>query len=159
MNDMEYMRLALQLAEKGEVFFHYIQTRRPFVAMKYAMTLDGKIAAYTGASLWITGEAARNHIHTLRDRYSAIMAGVGTVLADDPLLTCRIPGGKHPVRIICDTRLRTPLTTAKMTPTILAACCTDKKRHLAYETAGCRILFHSFSEAMQFCADSAIPEA
>lgn len=66
----------------NEVFFHYIRTKRPFVVMKYAMTLDGKIAAYTGASKWITGEKARNHVQEQRHRYSAIMAGVGTVLAD-----------------------------------------------------------------------------
>ena len=129
----------------NEVFFHYMQTRHPFVAMKYAMTMDGKIAAYTGASQWITGEDSRNHVQKLRRRYSAIMVGVGTVLADDPLLTCRIPGGKNPVRIICDTKLCTPLTaqvvtTAKEIPTILATSCNDKKKYRAYETAGCRIL-------------------
>ena len=91
------------------VFFHYIRTKRPYVVMKYAMTLDGKIAAYTGASRWITREAARRHVHEMRHRYRGILAGVGTVLSDDPLLTCRIPGGRDPVRIICDTSLRTPL--------------------------------------------------
>ena len=90
------------------VFFHYIRTKRPYVVMKYAMTLDGKIAAYTGASRWITREAARRHVHEMRHRYRGILAGVGTVLSDDPLLTCRIPGGRDPVRIICDTSLRTP---------------------------------------------------
>ena len=63
--------------------------------MKYAMTMDGKIAAYTGNSQWITGEAARQNVHRDRNRYTAIMAGIGTVLADDPLLTCRIPEGKN----------------------------------------------------------------
>ena len=63
-----------------QVFFHYIQTKRPFVVLKYAMTLDGKIAAYTGASQWITGEAARNHVQQQRHRYRGIMVGVGTVL-------------------------------------------------------------------------------
>ncbi|MCI9487556.1 MAG: bifunctional diaminohydroxyphosphoribosylaminopyrimidine deaminase/5-amino-6-(5-phosphoribosylamino)uracil reductase RibD [Lachnospiraceae bacterium] len=130
----------------NEVFFHYIQTKRPFVVMKYAMTLDGKIAAFTGESKWITGEAAREHVHRQRHRYTAIMAGVGTVLADDPLLTCRMPGGKNPVRIICDTGLRTPLTsqvvsTAGQVPTILATCSGDRERWAAYEKAGCRILF------------------
>lgn len=129
----------------NEVFFHYIRTKRPFVVMKYAMTMDGKIAAYTGASKWITGEAAREHVQQQRHRYTAIMAGVGTVLADNPLLTCRIPDGKNPIRIICDTSLRTPLTaqvitTAKQTQTILATCCTDRERQDAYEKAGCRIL-------------------
>ncbi len=91
------------------VFFHYITTRRPYVVMKYAMTLDGKIATHTGASQWITGEAARRHAHQLRGRFSAILAGIGTVLADDPLLNCRIPGGHQPVRIIADSHLRLPL--------------------------------------------------
>ena len=81
----------------NEVFFHYIRTGRPFVVMKYAMTLDGKIAAYTGVSKWITGEAARNHVHQQRHRFTAIMTGVGTVLADDPLLTCRMEGGRNPL--------------------------------------------------------------
>ena len=129
----------------NEVFFHYIQTKRPFVVMKYAMTLDGKIAAFTGASKWITGEAAREHVHRQRHRYSSIMVGIGTVLADDPLLTCRISGGKNPIRIVCDSQLRTPLTaqlvqTAKEVPTILATCCTDSLRHAPYLAAGCQIL-------------------
>lgn len=129
----------------NEVFFHYIQTKRPFVTMKYAMTMDGKIAAYSGKSKWITGEEAREHVHRQRHGNMAIMAGVGTVLKDDPLLTCRILGGRNPIRIICDTNLRTPLTaqvvaTAKEVPTVLATCCTDRERQSLYERAGCRIL-------------------
>ena len=93
----------------NDVFFHYIRTKRPYVVMKYAMTLDGKIATRTGASRWITGEEARQQVHRDRHRYAAIMAGVGTVLTDDPLLTCRMEGGRNPVRVICDTHLRTPL--------------------------------------------------
>ena len=129
----------------NKVFFHYITTKRPFVSMKYAMTMDGKIAAYTGASKWITGEAARNHVQQQRHRFRGIMVGVGTVLADDPLLTCRMEGGRDPVRIICDTHLRTPLqsqvvTTAKQVPTILATCCGDPEKQAAYQQAGCRVL-------------------
>lgn len=129
----------------NEVFFHYIQTKRPFVVMKYAMTMDGKIAAATGASKWITGEEARSHVQRQRHRYTAIMAGVGTILADDPMLTCRLPDCKSPVRIICDTRLCTPLTAkvvadARQVPTIIATCCEVRDRQLAYENAGCRIL-------------------
>lgn len=90
-------------------FFHFITTGRPYVVMKYAMTLDGKIATQTGASRWITGEAARHHVHALRGRCGAILAGIGTVLADDPLLNCRIPGAHQPVRIIADSRLKLPL--------------------------------------------------
>lgn len=129
----------------NEVFFHYIRTKRPFVVMKYAMTMDGKIATYTGASKWITGESARSHVHRQRHRYRAIMAGVGTILADDPLLTCRVDNGRNPIRIICDTHLRTPLTaqvvrTAKQIPTILAVCHADSEKTSAYEEAGCQII-------------------
>ncbi len=130
----------------NEVFFHYIQTKRPFVVMKYAMTMDGKIASSTGASKWITGETARHHVQTQRHRYTAIMVGVGTVLADDPMLSCRISGGRNPIRIICDTHLRTPVTaqivqTAMQIPTILATCCTDREKQRIYGDAGCRILY------------------
>ena len=110
------------------VFFHYIGTKRPYVIMKYAMTADGKIATKTGASKWITGEAARREVHRIRHACMGIMAGIGTVLADDPLLNCRIDdteakagsgqtgltsldefGTRQPIRIICDSRLRIPL--------------------------------------------------
>lgn len=128
----------------NRVFFHYIRTGRPYVVMKYAMTLDGKIATRTGASRWITGEAARQQVHRDRHRYSAIMAGVGTVLADDPLLTCRMEGGRNPIRVICDTHLRTPLDsrivrTAQEVPTILATACGDEARRDPYAAAGCRV--------------------
>lgn len=129
----------------NEVFFHYIQTGRPFVVMKYAMTMDGKIAAHTGESKWVTGEAARRHVALQRHRHTAIMVGVGTVLADNPSLTCRMEGGNNPIRVICDTRLRTPLSatvvaTARQTPTIIATCCQDREQHMAYEEQGCQIL-------------------
>ncbi len=128
----------------NEVFLHYIREKQPFVVMKAAMTLDGKIATYTGASRWVTGEAARAHGHSLRHRYRAIMVGSGTVLADDPLLTCRIENGRDPLRIVCDSRLRTPLTaqvvcTAQETPTLIATCVTDGERIAPYEKAGCRV--------------------
>ena len=89
------------------VFFHYITTKTPYVVMKYAMTLDGKIATKTGASKWITGEPARQEVQHMRHRYMGIMAG--TVLADDPMLNVRVEGWKSPVRIVCDSSLRIPL--------------------------------------------------
>lgn len=112
------------------------------------MTLDGKIATYTGASRWVTGEAARAHVHRMRNRYRAIMVGVGTVLADDPMLTCRLKGtenGANPVRIICDSALRTPLESqivrsAKEIPTILATCNRQEAMHMPYIEAECKIL-------------------
>ena len=138
------------------IFFHYITHHTPYVVMKYAMTMDGKIAAYTGNSQWITGEAARQNVHRDRNRYTAIMAGIGTVLADDPLLTCRIPEGKNPTRIIADTHLQIPLDaqivkTAREVPTILAVGMRDTSapdsqaetdsKAAALQEAGCQILF------------------
>lgn len=115
------------------VFFHYITNKTPYVVMKYAMTMDGKIAAKTGDSKWITGEAAREAVQGMRHACMGIMAGIGTVLADDPLLTCRIPGGRNPVRIICDSRLRIPLDsqivkTADTVDTILVAAMPELPR-------------------------------
>lgn len=109
----------------NEVFYHYIQTKMPFVVMKYAMTLDGKIACATGDSKWVTGEKARQQVHEMRGRYKGIMVGIGTVLADDPMLNCRNAKGPDPIRIICDSGLRIPLDsqivrTASEIPTIVA---------------------------------------
>ena len=91
------------------VFFHFITKKVPYVVMKYAMTADGKIAARTGDSKWITGEKAREKVQEMRHAYMGTMVGIGTVLADDPMLNVRIPGKKSPVRIICDSSLRIPM--------------------------------------------------
>ena len=93
----------------NDIFFHYIEEKRPLVALKYAMTADGKIAAADGASQWITGEKARAHVHRLRNRYAAILVGMGTVEKDDPMLTCRgLENPSHPLRIVLDTKGRIP---------------------------------------------------
>ncbi len=90
-------------------FFHYMKTKRPFVTIKTAMSLDGKTATVTGESKWITGEEARADVHQYRHTHDAILVGVNTVIADNPHLTTRIPnGGKHPIRVVLDTHLRTP---------------------------------------------------
>ena len=112
------------------VFFHYIEKKRPYVIMKYAMTADGKIATKTGASKWITGEASRQKVQALRHACMGIMVGIGTVLADDPMLNCRLEGGRDPVRIICDSRLRIPADravcrTAREIPTIAVCALTE----------------------------------
>ncbi len=129
----------------NEIFFHYITTGMPFVTLKYAMTLDGKIACYTGQSKWITGEAAREQVQIERLRHSAIMVGVGTVLADDPMLTCRLKNSRNPVRIICDSALRTPyecniVRTAKEVPTIIATVSDDEASAEKFREAGCRVI-------------------
>jgi diaminohydroxyphosphoribosylaminopyrimidine deaminase/5-amino-6-(5-phosphoribosylamino)uracil reductase len=93
--------------------------------MKYAMTLDGKIATRTGHSKWISGEQSRARVQQTRNALKGIMVGIGTVLNDNPKLTCRLEEGRNPVRIICDSKLRIPLssyvvTTAREVPTIIA---------------------------------------
>ena len=88
------------------IFFHYIRTKMPYVVMKYAMTLDGKIATKTGESKWITGKEAREEVQHMRHRYMGIMVGIGTVLADDPMLNVRAKDKKSPIRIICDSKLK-----------------------------------------------------
>ncbi len=131
--------------ELNAVFFHYIKNKTPYVLMKYAMTLDGKIATRTGKSKWITGELARTAVHQTRNEVAGIMVGVNTILQDDPQLSCRIEGGRSPSRIICDTHLRTPLTaqvvvTARKIPTYLATCCQDQEKIKRFEIMGCKIL-------------------
>ncbi|WBL13540.1 bifunctional diaminohydroxyphosphoribosylaminopyrimidine deaminase/5-amino-6-(5-phosphoribosylamino)uracil reductase RibD [Sutcliffiella sp. NC1] len=95
----------------NEVFFHYIQTNRPFVTLKTGVSLDGKTATVTGESKWITSPEARLDAHEYRHQHDAILVGVGTVKGDDPSLTTRLPaGGKNPIRIILDNHLNTPLS-------------------------------------------------
>lgn len=100
-----------QVRELNEIFIKYITTKLPFVIMKTAMTLDGKIAAYTGDSKWITNELSRQYVHKIRNKVSAIMVGIGTVLADDPMLTTRLEDkeGADPIRVIVDSSGRIPL--------------------------------------------------
>ena len=98
-------------------FLKWVTTKLPYVAIKAAMSLDGKIATATGKSQWITNEASRLRVHELRDCYDGILVGIGTVLADDPSLTARLPDGtgKNPVRIIADSSARTPLAAKVVT--------------------------------------------
>jgi len=95
----------------NEIFFKFIKTKLPFCILKTAMTLDGKIATYTGDSKWITNEKSREYVHELRNRVSGIMVGVNTVIKDDPSLTTRLANnqGRDATRIIVDSTLRIPL--------------------------------------------------
>lgn len=131
--------------ELNKMFFHYIKTKTPYVTLKTAMTLDGKIATRTGQSQWITGEQARADVHGLRHFHSAIMVGIGTVLADNPMLTCRLKHGKNPTRIICDTHLNIPLGskivhTARDVPTIIVTCDTNGSKALKLQQSGCQLI-------------------
>lgn len=109
--EVEVGILEKEAQRQNERFIHNMKNDRPFVISKYAMTLDGKLATHTGHSKWITGEQSRHAVHLLRDEVDAILVGIGTVLADNPSLTTRLPegGGKNPVRIILDSELRIPL--------------------------------------------------
>ncbi len=111
-------------------YLKLLATAKPYVHAKWAMTLDGKIATRTGNSQWISNAGSRRYVHALRGRMDAIIVGVGTVLADDPLLTARPPGPRTPARIILDSRLRTPLgcrlvQTAREVPTFIAFVWSD----------------------------------
>lgn len=113
--------LVQQLRNQNRVFLKYITTSMPWVTAKWAMTLDGKIATATGDSKWITGEEARQYVHLVRRSHSAILCGIGTVLADDPLLNVRLTPEtmdkmgiqehevRQPVRIIADRQARIPM--------------------------------------------------
>lgn len=138
-------------AEADEVvagFRSRVRLGRPLVTLKLASTLDGRIATRTGESRWITGEAARRAAHALRGRHDAVMVGVGTILADNPELTCRLPGYRpNPVvRIVADSHLRTPLTatlaaTATKAPTwMLIREGTDRERRRAFADLGVTLI-------------------
>ena len=92
----------------NEAFCKYIVKHEPFIILKMAATLDGKLATRNGESQWITGEASRRFVHRLRDQVDGVVVGIGTVLKDDPMLTARIRGGRDPYRIVFDSRLRIP---------------------------------------------------
>ncbi|MBI5025665.1 MAG: bifunctional diaminohydroxyphosphoribosylaminopyrimidine deaminase/5-amino-6-(5-phosphoribosylamino)uracil reductase RibD [Nitrospirae bacterium] len=98
-----------EVRELNEAFIKFITKKEPFVILKVAQSLDGKIATPTGESRWITGEKSRNYVQKLRNSVDAVLVGIGTVLKDNPSLTSRIPGGRNPYRIIIDSFLRIPL--------------------------------------------------
>jgi len=130
----------------NEAFEKYIRTGLPFVTLKAGATMDGRLAAGSGDSKWVTGEASREAVHMLRHRHDAIMIGAGTALRDDPSLTTRPPApGLNPVRVVVDTRLRLPLHLKLFTdgqaPTIvLAAEGADGGQRSALEAAGVEVI-------------------
>lgn len=103
---VEYGFLQDELRKQNEVFFKWIEHKKPFVVLKAAMTLDGKIATATGQSKWITNETSRAYGYKLRDIYDGIMVGINTVIEDNPMLTARADGGKNPIRIVVDSSLK-----------------------------------------------------
>lgn len=143
--------LEKECEELNKIFFYYVSQGLPYVMMKYAMTLDGKIATSAGQSKWITGEIARQKVHQDRSRFMAIMIGVETLILDDPQLSVRLENGKNPIRIICDTHLRSPLaskivSTATGIPTIIATAESDPEKQAPFLKAGCEIILVSYLE-------------
>ena len=126
-------------------FIKWIQTRLPYVILKSALTLDGKTATANGDSRWITGDRSRREVHRLRGRVDAIMVGVGTVQKDDPLLTCRVPGGKDPLRVVVDSGLRiarhAALFSVRSTAgTLIATCSRDREKIDEVRSQGAEVL-------------------
>ncbi|WP_078553173.1 bifunctional diaminohydroxyphosphoribosylaminopyrimidine deaminase/5-amino-6-(5-phosphoribosylamino)uracil reductase RibD [Bacillus alkalicellulosilyticus] len=108
--DVEIGVLQDEANELNQVFFHFMKTRKPYVTLKSATSLDGKTATVTGESKWITGAKAREDVHRYRHEHDGILVGIGTVLADNPSLTTRLEnGGKNPIRVIVDSLLRIPI--------------------------------------------------
>ena len=135
---------AAEAAELNAGFFTRIKEGRPLVSLKLATSLDGRIATRRGDSQWITGEAARRRAHALRAAHDAVLVGTGTALADDPALTCRLPGlsERSPVRVVLDRLLRLPATakllaTAAAVPTwVVTTAAADSGQRRALETMG-----------------------
>ena len=145
--DVEVGVLEQQARRLNERFIHNMLTSRPFVISKFAMTLDGKIATYSGHSQWITGEEARANVHELRDEVDAILVGVGTVLKDNPVLTTRLKErtGKNPIRIVLDCELRTPLDAQIVqtdeAKTIIVTAEGQQQKASAFENLGVELLY------------------
>lgn len=131
----------------NEVYCHWIQTGQPFVILKAAMSLDGKIATATGESQWITGKQAREHVHYVRSQVDAILVGISTILKDDPKLTVRLPTKtspqtslRQPVRVILDSTLRIPQSAQVLrwmveNPTVIATTNRANKKKIERLTA------------------------
>ena len=140
--------LAAAARRLNEAWIHFVRTGRPFVLLKCAATLDGRIATRSGDARWVTGAEARRRVHRLRSELDAILVGVGTVISDDPRLTCRLPdgGGRDPLRIVLDTRLRTPpgarllALDSDAETLIVCGCQADAARRRRLEAAGAKVL-------------------
>jgi len=128
--DVEVGVLEKECRTLNEVFIKYKTTGLPFILLKWAMTLDGKIATVANASRWITGDMARKEVHRLRQRYSAVLVGVNTVISDNPLLNTllKTKNVKHPLKIVADTTCRIPIDSKVLTndPQLTIVAVTDK---------------------------------
>jgi len=145
--------LEVECRALNEAYFKYMTTGLPLVTLKFAQTLDGRIATITGSSQWLSTERFRRLAHKLRATHDAVMVGIDTVLADDPELTVRLVPGRNPVRIILDSRLRIPLTakvvrTSEVAPTIIATTARrDETKMSQLSTLGVEVLVTPEDEA------------
>ncbi|AJE04860.1 bifunctional diaminohydroxyphosphoribosylaminopyrimidine deaminase/5-amino-6-(5-phosphoribosylamino)uracil reductase RibD [Geobacter pickeringii] len=129
----------------NEPFIKHVTTGMPFVILKSALTLDGKTATSSGDSRWITNEKSRHYVHRLRAAVDAVMVGIGTVLADDPQLTVRIPRGRDPLRVVVDSTLRLPgtarmLSQESTSATLVATISGDEARCALLCSAGAEVV-------------------
>jgi diaminohydroxyphosphoribosylaminopyrimidine deaminase/5-amino-6-(5-phosphoribosylamino)uracil reductase len=130
----------------NEAYFKLMETGMPFVTLKFAQTIDGRIATLAGDSKWISSEKSLQWAHRLRSQHDAVLVGVGTVLKDDPQLTVRLGKGKNPVRVVADSRLRTPLGALilkeqDIAPTIIATTKhADLEKQIAMKALGADVV-------------------
>jgi len=142
--------LSAELAQMNRVFLKFIQDKKPYVIMKTAMTLDGKISSRTGDSRWVSNEQSRAKVHELRNELMAIMVGVDTVIADDPILTTRLTSnreGRNPIRIVVDSKARIPLdskilnTTAEAKTIVAVTSLADRNKVDQIKALGNEVIF------------------
>lgn len=145
--EVEVGLLEQQARKVNERFIHNMLTERPFVVSKFAMTLDGKIAAHNGHSQWITSEEARKDVHEIRHEVDGILVGINTVLKDNPKLTTRLEQkiGRNPIRVVLDRQLQTPLDahiaqTTEARTVIVTAFDAPEEKAIALEKQGVAII-------------------
>ncbi|GIN19317.1 bifunctional diaminohydroxyphosphoribosylaminopyrimidine deaminase/5-amino-6-(5-phosphoribosylamino)uracil reductase RibD [Siminovitchia fordii] len=142
---VEYGLCEKQAEELNKFYFHFMKTRKPFITLKTAVTFDGKTAASSGDSKWITSSDARYDVHRYRHRHDAILVGITTVIQDNPHLTTRLPqGGKNPIRIVLDTYLKIPIESNLLNdnaaPTIIVCGKhANEKKRISIEEKGVKV--------------------
>lgn len=138
--------LEKEARELNAAYVKHRQTGLPLVTLKWAISIDGRLATRNGSSRWITSEEARREAHRLRDTHDAVLIGIGTALRDDPELTCRLPDGRDPIRVVVDSSLRLPPTARLLrtgrSPVIVASIASvDPVRKASLIEAGAELLF------------------
>ena len=129
----------------NDIFFHYITTKTPYVILKTAITADGKTACANGDSKWITNDMSRYNVHKTRKKCAAILTGIGTVLADNPILNCRCENPSNPIRVICDSNLKIPMDcnivkTANDIKTIVATISDNQEKTKLLTASGIEVI-------------------